>query len=514
MIRAKSKPLTIWWCVLVAFTAISLWPIWSERFPPMQDYPQHLARARMLSTAKDSPFDFHQNFEIHLRPLYASFFLVTMFFSKFVGLECAGKLAISLYIVLVLILVLVQARHSRLEVPPWGLLLFFPLAFNQQYYLGFVNFCYSVPLLLLALLDQQDLATAHLTPWRIGKQLLLQVALFFTHPFTFLTYLVLATVTAALSWQNRTHVKRMALAPVIGLVLFFAWLVVAKWIGLLSGTVSRQSVFGWKPLSETIAFYTCMFTGMRWHDGVDSNIAVVWMIALACLIFARLTDDGQTRRHPRPVVALFALTTLAMLALPFFVNDNNSAVHYAFFNFRMSSISYFMLGWLVGCVRFRGACAALFVGCLLVILLASVSKQTRISREIQEIAPIVEKIPPNVKILPLVFNRSTPELDPVYFEVHLHAPEYYHALVGGGLTPYFSGDPLQPVTLRPGAAPPAPNEDMPFLFRWDQHGAGYRYFLLRDAPLSFIRYLTETTELKARSGKWLLFERKPDTATN
>jgi hypothetical protein len=32
--------------------------------------------------------------------------------------------------------------------------------------------------------------------------------------------------------------------------------------------------------------------------------------------------------------------------------------------------------------------------------------------------------------------------------------------------------------------------------------------------MDFVWYLSETTELKARSGKWLLFERKPEAATN
>lgn len=475
----------------------------------MQDYPQHLARARMLSTPRDSAFDFHNNFEIHLRPLYASFFLITMLFSKFVGLEYAGKLAVSLYIFLVMTLVLVQMRRSRLDIPPWGLLLFFPFALNQQYYLGFVNYCYSVPLLLLVLLDQQDLVSGHLDLWRISKQLFLQVALFITHPFTFLIGLLLATVALAFSWRNRTRLKRMALSPLIGLVLFFVWLVVANRIGLLSGA-SSQSIFGWKPLSETIAFYTCFFTGMRWHDGVDTNTTLIWMIALACLIFAWLTDENQSRRCLRHVLAFFALTTLAMLALPFFMNETGSTVHYAFLNFRISSLSYFMLAWLVGSVRFRGICATLFITCLLFILLASANKQVRISREIQEIVPIIEKIPPNEKVLPLVFRRDTPELDPVYFQMHLHVAEYYHVLIGGGITPYFTHGPLQPGTLKPGAAPPAPYEEMPYLFTWKQHGDGYHYFLLRDAPPQFIRQLSETTNLKARSVKWLLFENRSE----
>ena len=57
-------------------------------------------------------------------------------------------------------------------------------------------------------------------------------------------------------------------------------------------------------------------------------------------------------------------------------------------------------------------------------------------------------------------------------------------------------------------------EEMPFLFNWKQYGAGYQFFLLRDAPLQFIEYLSERTELKVRSGRWLLFELKPETTTD
>jgi hypothetical protein len=253
-----------------------------------------------------------------------------------------------------------------------------------------------------------------------------------------------------------------------------------------------------------------MFTGMRWHRGVDWSTALAWLITAACLLFAWRTTAATTRIDSRPAAVLLVVSILAMLGLPFYVNDARSAIHYTFFNFRIAAISYFLLAWWVGSVRLRGWWAALFVGCLSFIMLAAAGKQVRISRELAEIAPVLEQIPPNAKILPLVFERTTPELDPVYFDMHLHAPEYYHALVGGGVSPYFSGDPLQPGVLKPNAAPPAPPEYQPYLFRWDQHGAGYQYFLIRGAPLDSFPDLTAPVTLKLRSGKWLLFERQPD----
>jgi hypothetical protein len=138
-----------------------------------------------------------------------------------------------------------------------------------------------------------------------------------------------------------------------------------------------------------------------------------------------------------------------------------------------------------------------------------VIKQGRISSEIQEIAPIVAKIPQNSRILPLVFDKNTPELESS-FDMHLHDHDYYHLLVGGGLSPYVIENPLFPVRYKAGIKLPAPGEYRPDLFEWELHASDYEYFLVRAASDSKISYGPEKMKLIGCSGKWLLFERSRD----
>ena len=66
------------WNVAVAgFLCLALWPLWSARFPPMQDYPQHLLHAHVLLVHDDPAFDYNRYYECAIRPVYATFFLAT-----------------------------------------------------------------------------------------------------------------------------------------------------------------------------------------------------------------------------------------------------------------------------------------------------------------------------------------------------------------------------------------------------------------------------------------------------
>jgi hypothetical protein len=167
---------------------------------------------------------------------------------------------------------------------------------------------------------------------------------------------------------------------------------------------------------------------------------------------------------------------------------------------------------LVGQLRFKGAWRSVFILLVAAVLIHSVIKQGRISLEIQEIAPIVAKIPPNSRILPLVFDNNTPELENS-FDMHLHDHDYYHLLVGGGLSPYVIENPLFPVHYKAGMNLPAPGEYSPDLFEWESHASDYEYFLIRSAPNSKISYGPEKIKLIGCSGKWLLFERTRDDQT-
>jgi hypothetical protein len=496
------KASALWWVAVVAFALISLWPIWSTRFPPMQDFPQHLLQAKLLASACREPSAYAQNFEIRLQPTYATFYVVTALLSKLTSIEIAGKLAISLYIVLVVFLILrIQGRASG-EAPPWGALLLFPFIFNQQYFLGNMNYCYALPLVVLALFDYEELAAQPLTVWRCARQALWQLALFVTHVFAFLSFFGLAIILTILDRRDAVRTRRSIIAITLGALLLCVGVVAVGPTTIVPPAADRPlPAWSWKPATESLSFCLYMFTGMRWHDGVDAAAVLSWILLAACVGSAwyGMRQGNPSRQRMRRYLVLFGVAAVAALALPFSVSE------YTFINFRVAALVYFLLAVVVADVRFQRGQAAAFVGLIAVMLMQSAAKQIRVSNEIAEIVPIIEKMRPNATILPLVFERTSPELDRVYFDPHLKAHNYYHVLVGGGLSPYFWAMPMR---LKDSVRPPAPNEYVPRLFNWDKHGTAYEYFLVRGAPMDFAGYIAERADLEAESGQWQLYARK------
>src|SRR5581483_5201553 len=133
----------VWWAVVGTFVAASLLPLWAARFPAMQDYPQHLFAARVISSLGDPALNFKQFYSTHLHVTYSLFYAVTALLARAAPIEVAGKVALSLYAVLVTAAVVRLRRENRAA--GWGPLLFYPLALNQQYFLGNVNFLLSLP---------------------------------------------------------------------------------------------------------------------------------------------------------------------------------------------------------------------------------------------------------------------------------------------------------------------------------------------------------------------------------
>jgi hypothetical protein len=58
----------VWGMIVGAFFLASIWPLWGARFPAMQDYPEHLFQAKVLSAYNDPAFDYSRYFEVHIKP--------------------------------------------------------------------------------------------------------------------------------------------------------------------------------------------------------------------------------------------------------------------------------------------------------------------------------------------------------------------------------------------------------------------------------------------------------------
>jgi hypothetical protein len=321
--------------------------------------------------------------------------------------------------------------------------------------------------------------------------------LFFTHPFTFVLYVLLAVVGAVLSRQERREFVRGLVPPVVAGLLFLLWFVAEN----AGGSAGR---IWWKPFGSTLAWYGYIFTGMRWFDGVDKLSVVVWIGIGVSGVYTLIAGRSETGRFPIRYVVFFILTTIAVFVFPF------GKGAYSFISVRVAAVSYFFLAMVAGQLRFKGAWRSVFVVLVAASLIHSVVKQGRISVEIQEIAPIIAEIPQNSRILPLVFDNDTPELESS-FDMHLHDHDYYHVLVGGGLSPYIIKNPLFPVHYKTGIDLPAPGEYSPHLFEWDSHAHEYTYFLIRSGPDANVSYWPKKIKLMGGSGKWLLFRRTIET---
>ena len=485
---------------VAAFLVLALSPLWSTPCPALQDYPEQLFHAHVLSARGDPALDYELHYEAGLRPAYSAFYLATLLFARFAPIEVAGRLALALYPLLIAVLVVRIGRRLGPAHRPWGALLLFPLAFHQQYFLGNVQYLLSLPLLLLALFDLEDAGGDRLRPGLVLRQVVWQVLLWITHPLTTLAYVALALVRAATDRRPRTRRwTRLALATGLALGLFAASaLVDQRSAPPGAGTFANAA---WLPPATTLRYVALMFTGMRWSTGPEPLAVLLWS-GIAAVVAAGAWLGRGGARVPGAWPTFLALAVVALFALPF------RAAEFSYVNVRVAAIAYFLAALIVAHVRLRGSAAALLVGLAALCTLDSTRKQARLSREIEEVLPVVRRIPRNARILPLVFEASSPELDPVWFQPHLHDHDYYHVLVGGGFSPYLLQSAVHPVRYKPGQERPAPGEFLPRRFTWDLHAADFEYFLVRGAPQAFARYVEPGCEELATSGRWVLFGRR------
>ena len=494
--------LQTWYFVVALFSIISLWPIWSVRFPPMQDYPQHISQVQVLSEYGNPDYDYKDNFLADLKPApYATFYAITLFLTTFFTTETAGKAAISLYILLITFFLFKIAGQSRAGSMPWGIFLLFPFAFNQQYFLGNLNYLFSLPILLWALADQKILIKEECCFRLMLIHFLWQLALFFTHPFTFLVYMFLSLINIILFFRNHHNFKKIFILGLSATLLFSFWFFATNPTEF-STLPPEAKKFFWMPFNEILVYYFYIFTGMLWYDGHDWILIVLWISLASITVLSLFKHHNGEKDHLHECLIFFAIITIAIFILPF------AKGVFTYINLRLTAVSYLFLALAVGKINFKSIPRVLFILLLFAILLHSVVKQRTISKEIEEIKPILVKIPSNSSILPLVFDNNSPELDRRFFDPHLHNQDYYYILVGGGLNAYIPDSPLLPVHFKTGKKPIAPGDYMPHMFRWELHGADYDYFLIRGITKEVLPYINKKAVLMERSGKWLLFKKK------
>jgi hypothetical protein len=242
---------------LLVAAASALWtlPVWLTTFPPMVDYPQHLAMAAALRFWGDPARGFAATYRIAWAAPQALFEWLTAGLAWLLPIEVAGKLAVALAIASVGPAALALAR--RLGRPDWYALLPLAATYNYAYSWGFVGTLFAYPLFLAGLAAADRQLDALGGDRRFGARAWLLLA-GLTLAFYLVHLQLLLLFAAAVAWLVlvRRPGWRRALAPLSAL-LPGVLLVVA--VVLLPNLLAPERSFSPYELSMKAV-------GTRWHS--------------------------------------------------------------------------------------------------------------------------------------------------------------------------------------------------------------------------------------------------------
>lgn len=470
-------------------TALGLLAIWFPRFSPMQDYPQSLFMAHVLSSFTDPGFNWsvYYRTNLHIGP-YSFFFVIVGLFAKVVPIEIAGKLFISLALCLTAFLSLAWNRTPAPEHPAWSALLLFPLFFSQVYYMGFVNYLISIPVLFLALLVHEKFIRHDRKPGTITGYIALLLLLLLAHPYTILVFLILSFVITLFSSASGKQFAIGLIGPLVIAVLFVLWYL--STFGL-SPTHGLDTVrIRWWPLRDVAGYFSLPFVGMRITNGPDILTLLAWSIIAVLFLVAGIRQKSPLRFRS-PVFIMLMLSLAGYVILPFWLGD------YSYFNLRMSIVCYFLLALALGSIRLgtwsRYALVILVSG----IMLMTLKTHMALSAETEELLPLFDRMKRNAAAGSVDIDASPAAIDRHYFyQFHAHDHFYYHVVVGGGAAAALFDSKMNPIRVREGIA-------MPDIFSVPQF---YQYILVR-GRLPWGQLFARTHQPVARSGSWQLYER-------
>lgn len=285
------------WLIAIIFGVLLVLPVWSVRFPPLLDYPNHLASTYILGHLHDPSRNFGSQFEAvwGLNPYVAVDFTLTAL-GHIISPYTAGKLVLSfglLGLPAAAWFFLRQANPGNDSLAVWALL----IAYNIFFYYGFMGYFCSITFIFLTLglwirwLQHQSLARWLLTCLSL-------TAAYFTHVFgwIFLGYII------AIVSLTRPKIREWFASAMLFLPSGIFYLVSSR-------AASRQSGLEFRPWSEKFeAFWTIIHGYSSWLDWVS--------IAAFALLFLAGWFRNRSFHWNRRMVYVSLGMFIAYVALP------------------------------------------------------------------------------------------------------------------------------------------------------------------------------------------------------
>ncbi len=479
--------------------------IWWNRFLPMQDYPQHLFMAVVANTYDDPTLGWAENFELHgqFGP-YRATYLALRALGAVTDIETSGKILATIYVLLVGLLASKVCNDIGDGIPRWGALLFFPLCMHAMYFYGFFNFTFSIPVLLITLLDLKTLISSQATWKSTGRHVFLQLCLFLLHPYTLLVYIVMAFATTALLARERPQLLRGLSSAFLALIVFFGWTWDASMLTAPGGSLSVKSLdLHWWPLNWNLSFLAMSFTGLRFTRDPHWLIAALWA-TLLLLVLREIWRHRRGYKFDYWLPALFCMAVAGYFVLPFSIRTDG---RYTFFNVRLAPIFLLLLAPIAATLPIGRIAGRVLVVLCLSLTCYSAYLHDRVSCEIEGYVPIFDKMEKKAAVLALFRGARSEHLDPFFYNnFHQCFPFYYHMLKGGGVNPDMFDRRLMPVGYREGRRPGRPSVREPQ--KWVEYRAAYDYVIAINMPMSIHEQLEDYGDLVDSAGPWSLYKLK------
>ena len=416
--------------ILVAFAlfALSAWPLLLVALPPLQDVPNHVATAHIISHLTLYPAYGFNGF-------FKTYSLLALWLHLFGGLGLYGAARAFTAIVLALTAVAVPlfvlrfaGRRHLLVAMGFG----WPLCHSFSVAMGFLNFAFAfaLALILLVVLDRQREAGS------VGRGLgiaALAGLLWFAHPFPLAVVGALVALHAATrsNWRGRIAAGLALLAPLAP-------------AGLLALASAHQHLV--KPADTTAAAAGVVYLDLPrivshlWRDVSGAltrwgTATVVPALLLPFFVWKERRTTPLRSFFSGPAMAALAL---AYLALPF------TASNWWFLNCRLVPFLWAGLLLRLPTALPRWAVLALEVAAVSFSVATGVD-YVRLDRDRAAFTAGIDAVPARATLLPLLFRqRRTSE----FTLSLLHAWGYYTVAKDTSAPMVFATERSYPITYR------------------------------------------------------------------
>jgi hypothetical protein len=529
------------WSDLVLFIValIVVLPIWAVARPPLQDFPQHVAAVRVLSSYFDPSFRFQEYFELTVgRTQYLTVYLLAAPMARVIGPTLATKAVLCLALAFTPLAI---ARWLRaLATDPWLAWLSLPFVMNVHVGYGFINFVAGIPLMFLGLalaVEQRQQQTPR-GAWALSLVLLL---CFLTHVVPF--GLLAIAVALLIRWHQRERWRDLAvLAPsFIAACLWLAMSPAGKVVASLGRSVDPAvdaPTLTHLPFGAALRMLPDWIINISNSESENLRVIVWWMTAFVLLVLCAVypRHDAVTLRvkssnvQPLAVVAHDAIEPHPDTAASMWHSSQTLSRFVVMLLGPLAWIAYFSLPngygfiWPI-CQRFPVLAIFLSLpllgraprwplraaaGLSAILAILGAGELVQLFRNASEqgyrgFDAVLEHIPKGSRVATLVFERR---LEGLQLSPLIHAAGWVQAERGGVVMFTFAEFPSSPFAYRASRRPPP----VPPRWEWgpervvpDRDLEWYDYCLVQgwSGSLEASRQFKEV----ARRGRWSLWQK-------